>query len=144
MDRRSEILNQGLKGFIVTCAECGKKAVCFGRLKKIRGFMDEVFQREADRNPFLFQGITGSQVIPREHVTSVISLLKAGDLRDLNNFLTDNCKFAKGIDAYCYQCNSAYCREHYKTYVIYAHDYPGWYESTEGTCPQGHRRTIDD
>lgn len=39
MDRRSEILNHGLKEFIVTCAECGKKAVCFGRLKKIGGFM---------------------------------------------------------------------------------------------------------
>ncbi|HZJ77850.1 MAG TPA: hypothetical protein VFD52_03505 [Clostridia bacterium] len=144
MDKRSEILNQGLKGFIVTCAECGKKAVGFGRLKKIGGFMDEVFQSEADRNPFLFQGITGSQAIPREHVTSVVSLLKVGDLRDLNNYMTANCKFTKGIDAYCYQCNLVYCHEHYKTYVIYAHDYPGWYESTEGTCPQGHIRSIDD
>ena len=66
MDKRSEILNRGLKGFIVTCAECGKK-----------------------RNPFLFQGITGSQAIPREHVTSVISLLKAGDLHDLYDCHSD-------------------------------------------------------
>lgn len=43
-----------------------------------------------------------------------------------------------------YWCGQAYSREHNSPRVIYADDYPGWYESTEGTCPLGHKCTIDD
>jgi len=28
--------------------------------------------------------------------------------------------------------------------MVGADDHPGWYDATYGTCPQGHRRKLDD
>jgi len=37
-----------------------------------------------------------------------------------------------------------YCPAHWTSEVVYADNYPGWYEHTIGHCPHGHRRTLDD
>ena len=45
------------------------------------------------------------------------------------------------MDAYCPTCDRVYCRDHYQTEERYDE---GFYDCTYGTCPQGHRRMIDD
>ncbi len=46
-----------------------------------------------------------------------------------------------GLDFYCPDCDALYCEAHY-------HLRPRWdegfYDDTEGTCPAGHTRIVDD
>jgi hypothetical protein len=50
-------------------------------------------------------------------------------------------KLECGIDAYCPKCDSIFCARHYQKVT----EWDGsWYDCTYGTCPQGHRRIIDD
>ncbi|MGH9226248.1 MAG: hypothetical protein ACRD2W_21225 [Acidimicrobiales bacterium] len=46
--------------------------------------------------------------------------------------------------AWCPGCGASYCRAHWQLDVAGADDHPGWYEATYGTCPDGHRRKLDD
>ena len=46
--------------------------------------------------------------------------------------------------AWCPSCGASYCQAHWQRIVAGADDHPGWYEATYGTCPEGHRRTLDD
>lgn len=45
---------------------------------------------------------------------------------------------------YCPECDVSYCRDHWTTEVVFADDAPGWYEHTNGRCPKGHVRMLDD
>ena len=45
---------------------------------------------------------------------------------------------------YCPTCQRVYCREHWLIIPEFDEDFPGWYDCAYGTCPQGHRRLIDD
>ncbi len=42
---------------------------------------------------------------------------------------------------YCPECEQAYCRADWHTYVVFDE---GFYDCTIGTCPAGHRHTVDD
>ena len=46
-----------------------------------------------------------------------------------------------GIGAYCPRCDKAYCRFHYDLSEEWDQ---GFYDCTYGTCPEGHRRIVDD
>ena len=46
--------------------------------------------------------------------------------------------------AWCPDCGASYCTAHWRRVVAGADDHPGWYEATYGTCPDGHRRVLDD
>ena len=46
--------------------------------------------------------------------------------------------------AWCPGCQGSYCGAHWRREVAGADDHPGWYEATYGTCPEGHRRALDD
>lgn len=45
---------------------------------------------------------------------------------------------------YCPDCDVTYCQAHWATEVVFADDHPGWYEHTNGRCPKGHTRILDD
>jgi hypothetical protein len=45
---------------------------------------------------------------------------------------------------YCPACDRSYCADHWHFAVRYDDDFPGWYDSTTGTCPAGHTRLVDD
>lgn len=45
---------------------------------------------------------------------------------------------------FCPTCTKPYCRTHWTTQVVFADDFPGWYEHTSGLCPDGHTRLLDD
>ena len=76
-----------------------------------------------------------------QHVAEVKKLLESKNLADLNYYLKMNCGFSEGMDAYCNQCDCVYCYEHYRTEVVFDEEF---YDYTIGTCPQMHRRKIDD
>jgi hypothetical protein len=45
---------------------------------------------------------------------------------------------------YCPQCQRSYCIHHWTVVDNFDEDFPGFYDSTTGTCPEGHRRKVDD
>lgn len=45
---------------------------------------------------------------------------------------------------YCPDCAKNYCRNCWQATPLFDDDFPGWYDCTEGICPQGHRRILDD
>lgn len=45
---------------------------------------------------------------------------------------------------YCPDCEQVYCRQHWLIIPQFDDDFPGWYDCAYGTCPQGHRRLVDD
>ena len=42
---------------------------------------------------------------------------------------------------YCPECGRNYCRADWNTYIVFDE---GFYDCTVGTCPGGHRHTVDD
>ena len=64
--------------------------------------------------------------------------LSEGNLRELHRideFL---------IPFYCPSCLQPYCQDHWKLKMNFDPDAPSHYDDTEGICPQGHRRLVDD
>jgi hypothetical protein len=45
---------------------------------------------------------------------------------------------------YCPQCERVYCLKHWHITPRFDDDLPGRYDSSYGTCPQGHRRLVDE
>jgi hypothetical protein len=45
---------------------------------------------------------------------------------------------------FCPDCAKNYCKDCWRMTPIFDEDFPGWYDCTEGYCPQGHRRILDD
>jgi hypothetical protein len=45
---------------------------------------------------------------------------------------------------YCPRCERAYCIQHWTVMPNFDEDFPGFYDSSTGTCPEGHRRKVDD
>jgi hypothetical protein len=45
---------------------------------------------------------------------------------------------------YCHQCQRSYCIKHWVVLPRYDDEFPGFYDCSIGTCPEGHRRKIDD
>lgn len=88
----------------------------------------------------VFEGITHSTGYDLQKAPDVFALLAIGDLKGLHQMFKDLFVY-EGLDAYCPECDKVYCRDHYNA----AEEYDdGFYDYTYGTCPQGHRRMIDD
>jgi hypothetical protein len=45
---------------------------------------------------------------------------------------------------YCPACDRVYCADCWQTSLVFADDFPGWLEETQGTCPEGHGRMLSD
>jgi hypothetical protein len=45
---------------------------------------------------------------------------------------------------YCPECDCSYCLDHWLVETSFDADFEPWYDCSHGTCPQGHRRMIDD
>ncbi len=109
------------------CAACGKPAGSVsvvpspsmpGNRLVITGFMEHTI--EATYGP------TFSEALPA---------LAAGDARALYDLDESWAPF------YCPTCDRSYCGDHWHQQVEFD---DGFYDCTYGTCPQGHRRMVDD
>ena len=69
------------------------------------------------------------------------SILRAIARADAPGLFALNPEF---VPCWCPPCAGCYCKAHWRLEVAGADDHPGWYDATYGTCPQGHRRKLDD
>jgi hypothetical protein len=130
--------------YFINCAECSEKAVSFGERDDFSFSLYKAFTGHNDDPCYIYKGITGSQGIFGVHIEKVKMLLAHNTIKELNEYLVHNCGFSEGMDAYCYECNCVYCYKHFDIQVIFADDFPEFYDCTMGTCPKKHRRKIDD
>lgn len=111
----------------LACARCGEVAATF-----------EVGIDSTIGSPaLLYSGITVSFASPLGKAALVLGRLAKGEVGEVH-------RSAGGegmIDAYCPDCDRVYCATHYQLEVEYDE---GFYDCTRGTCPEGHRRMVDD
>ena len=105
------------------CAVCNQPAVRF----------DLDVNRSTGHRILRYSGITCAYEIPIRD--DLLAWARSKDASSLHDHLPE------GMDAYCPACKRVYCRAHYQTEETYDE---GFYDSTYGTCPAGHRRMIDD
>ncbi|MGY5879487.1 MAG: hypothetical protein RTV31_04505 [Candidatus Thorarchaeota archaeon] len=111
--------------YTLSCAVCGKVAV--------------VILLNEDK--FVYSGIMIETYIDKGLAKEVFRLLDMKNLKGLHSYYKRTIQLEEGMDAYCPECDSIYCSEHYATEEEWDE---GFYDCTYGTCPQGHRRIIHD
>ena len=112
------------------CSLCGKISVEY----KIG------FGRFDDLESLVYSGITHSRSLRRDLANELFLILKNENLLGIHQFM-QRYHSPEGLDAYCPQCDKIFCWEHYNVREEYD---DGFYDCTYGTCPNGHRRMIDD
>jgi hypothetical protein len=112
------------------CSVCGKIAVEF----KIG------YGRFDSEESLVFRGITHSRSLRRSLSPILFEILKAENLSQVHEFMKQYHGY-EGLDAYCPECDKIYCWEHYNATEEWEE---GFYDCTYGTCPEGHKRMIDD
>ena len=112
------------------CAECGKIAVILVREKL--SYRDEM--------AYAYKGILNLTFLRLELIPTIRVSLDANDLKSLHQYLRKMMCY-EGIDAYCPECNTIYCRKHY---VLRETWDEGFYDCTYGTCPKNHTRIVHD
>ena len=45
---------------------------------------------------------------------------------------------------YCRKCQASYCWDCWDSWIVMDDELPGWYDCTEGICPKGHEKMLDD
>ena len=112
------------------CSVCGEISVDFtigkGRFDK--------------KESLVFKGITHGTSLRREIADELFDILKKENLSAVHNFMKKYHGF-EGLDAYCPKCDKIYCWEHFNAEEVFD---DGFYDCTYGTCPEGHKRMIDD
>ncbi|MHA1195697.1 MAG: hypothetical protein ACTSRH_03190 [Promethearchaeota archaeon] len=112
------------------CSVCGNIAVIF-RIGVSR------FEK---RPSLIFEGITHTTSLSKDLAPELFKILDHQDLKKAHQFMKKYHSY-EGLDAYCPQCDKIYCRNHYNALEEWDE---GFYDYTEGTCPEGHTRIIDD
>jgi hypothetical protein len=131
-DLRRKTVQNGLEEFQVLCDVCGRTAMRF----KMGTFLGKL--------GFVYTGITHETTLPMEDKPKVFGMLGREALSELHRYLKESTTMWEGLDAYCPECDKAYCEEHMRMEVVMDEDDPNFYDCTYGTCPKGHRRMIDD
>ncbi len=88
----------------------------------------------------VYEGITHYTGYDLKVAKDVFALLSTGNLKALHQLFEDRLVY-EGIDAYCPECDKIYCYIHYNAVQNFD---DGFYDDTDGTCPQGHTRMIHD
>ncbi|HEY6970738.1 MAG TPA: hypothetical protein VJA94_16125 [Candidatus Angelobacter sp.] len=127
----SRVIRNSAEDYILPCSVCGKKAVA----------VHPAGSEEKILKGIICAGITRAIGIDVQHRDKIFVWLENGDLAAFHHFMEIDEDVDGGVDAYCPNCDKIYCRTHYN--VIEQFD-DGFYDCAYGTCPQGHRRKIDD
>ncbi len=110
------------------CSTCGAVAVVVSRRGggvAVTGFLGEGWHGASRFD----------QMVEEVELDEAIQVADAEVLHRLN---------PEFVPAWCPLCRTAYCQDHWSLEVVMADDYPGWYEATYGTCPEGHHRQLGD
>ncbi|MFW9899278.1 MAG: hypothetical protein ACFFDO_08475 [Candidatus Thorarchaeota archaeon] len=112
------------------CSVCGRISVIYkigyGRFDK--------------KESLVFRGITHERSLNISLAEKLFKILKKEDLSMVHDFMKKYHDY-EGLDAYCPNCDKIYCWEHYDAEEVFD---DGFYDCTYGTCPNGHKRMIDD
>lgn len=114
---------------IAYCAECGEPAgtISFGPKE------DEV----------VVSFVTATHLwLGLETVNNLRQLIAPGREQELYAALYRISE--EWVSFFCEECNRSYCKKHWNPQMEFDDDMPGWYDCTYGTCPQGHRKLLDD
>jgi len=98
------------------------------------------FGRFDDHESLVYSGITHSRSLKKNLANDLFEILKNENFLGAHQFMREHMCY-EGLDAYCPKCDKIYCWEHYNARAEYD---DGFYDCTCGTCPNGHRRMIDD
>jgi hypothetical protein len=110
------------------CSVCGAAAV------KLFIGKDKILS--PDRDALQYQGIIRRVALDLALAPQIFAALDDGRLRRVHELVPD-----EGVDGYCPECDRIYCGEHYRLEETFDE---GFYDCTYGTCPEGHRRMLDD
>jgi hypothetical protein len=88
----------------------------------------------------VFRGITHGSSLRKDLSPILFEILRAKNLSGVHEFMKQYHCY-EGLDAYCPECDKIYCWEHYNATEEWEE---GFYDCTYGTCPEGHKRMIDD
>ncbi len=114
----------------LTCAICGEIAFIF---------RTEI-PHHCDEQRLIFKGITHTSDITLKYSRAIFKLLKKNNIRKAHELL-QQFGIEDGIDAFCPECNQIFCHGHFHLKELWEE---GFYDCTVGTCPNGHRRVVDD
>lgn len=112
------------------CAICGELAVEY----KIG-----VGQFDKEEN-LLYRGIICGTSLNKRLAPQLFGILENEDIAGAHEFMKKHHSY-EGLDAYCPECDKIYCWNHYKLEEEWDE---GFYDCTNGECPKGHKRMIDD
>lgn len=118
--------------FQLRCSVCGEVAASF----KVGPRWPAT---KTDELALHYEGTTKSTQLGLEQSKAIIENLAQGHIAAVNSLLEE--RMQGGLDAYCPTCDKVYCREHYDVEEEWDE---GFYDCSYGTCPEGHRRLIDD
>lgn len=124
------VVKVGPEEYHLLCATCGEVAFVF-RI----GIPRHVRERR-----LIYRGLTHRSDMELEHAEHIFALLEKERIGEVHRYFQQNGR-PEGMDAYCPECDRIYCRGHY--HLEEAWD-EGFYDCTYGTCPEGHRRMVDD
>jgi len=113
------------------CQVCGKVCVNF-RIGTTRFVKEE---------SLVFSGITHQTTIKKKYAEKIFNFLSEDKIAELHSLVHKRNILEDGIDAYCPECDKIYCWIHYNAEEEWDE---GFYDYTYGTCPEGHRRIIND
>lgn len=116
--------------FVLRCSICGKEAIVFKEEQPPYG--DEI--------ALVYKGIVKSTSLNLNLKPKIRELLEVSNLSRLHELLREKMDY-EGMDAYCPECDKIYCYVHFNPEEVWDE---GFYDCTYGTCPNGHRRMIDD
>ena len=108
--------------YVLLCSECDEEIVRLGIKVKLLTISSPLRSYQLE--------IQGADYIAKKAVE--------GNLKRLHNILT---KDFDGLDFYCPECDNVYCEKHWVLNPVWDE---GFYDYTEGICPEGHERILDD
>lgn len=111
------------------CMICGEIAVIF----ELGEFLGE--------SGMIYHGITHRTSLDLPMKDSIVHYLNHNNIAGIHSLVQEKKSMEDGLDAYCPECDKIYCKKHY--HITEEWD-EGFYDCSYGTCPEGHRRIIDD
>jgi hypothetical protein len=124
------VVVKGPKEIELLCQVCGKVSMSFG-MGELLG--DQVY---------LFSGTTKRAPLDETKIDEILEHLRKDDIATAHKLAWDlSWSMEDGLDGYCPDCDKIYCHEHIQMQVVWDE---GYYDYTWGTCPEGHKRVIDD